>query len=164
MNPVLDRSLLRRRFTPAEDGALKRLVSVYGLDNWGIIASFMPERNARQCRERYESYLAPNVYNAPWTDEEDGLLRRMVGEVGLRWVKLVSHFPGRNTNSLKNRWHKVLCKKDTPPAPQITNQPLPILLAPPQSPLPVPSPTQSDDFAEEMENDVDVFCEGMSFF
>jgi hypothetical protein len=101
----------RRRFTVNEDQTLRGLVCTYGLNRWETIASYLPERTARQCRDRYEYYLAPNVYNPPWTDAQDELLETKVSEWGTKWVFLARFFPGRNGNHLKNRWYKVLVKK-----------------------------------------------------
>jgi hypothetical protein len=103
--------LPRRRFTSNEDQALRTLVCMYGLNRWDTIAAFLPERTSRQCRERYEYYLAPNVYNSPWTHLEDELLETKVAEYGTKWVSLTRFFPGRTGNRLKNRWYKVLSKR-----------------------------------------------------
>jgi hypothetical protein len=92
---------------------LRRLVCLFGLSQWEAIASHIPDRTARQCRERYEYYLAPNVYNPPWTAAEDELLERKVPESGRKWSSLAKLFPGRNANHLKNRWYKVLVKRRT---------------------------------------------------
>jgi hypothetical protein len=101
----------RRRFTANEDKTLRGLVCMYGLNEWRTIAAFLPERTPRQCRDRYEYYLAPNVYNPPWTDAEDALLQQKIAECGSKWVFLSRFFPGRNGNHLKNRWYKVLAKR-----------------------------------------------------
>jgi hypothetical protein len=106
--------LPRRRFTPNEDQTLRTLVCVYGLNRWETIAAFLPERTSRQCRERYDYYLAPNVYNPPWTNLEDRLLETKVAEYGTKWASLTGFFPGRTGNQLKNRWYKVLSKKAKP--------------------------------------------------
>jgi hypothetical protein len=103
--------LPRRRFNVKEDQTLRGLVCAYGLNRWDEIARFLPERTPRQCRDRYEYYLAPNVYNPPWTGEEDELLKKEVAEWGSKWVFLTRFFPGRTGNHLKNRWYKVLSKQ-----------------------------------------------------
>jgi hypothetical protein len=102
---------LRRRFTENEDKTLRTLVGMFGLNKWEKIATFIPERTPRQCRDRYEYYLAPNVYNPPWTDAEDELLRKKLTQFGPKWVMLARSFPGRTGNHLKNRWYKVLLKR-----------------------------------------------------
>jgi hypothetical protein len=47
----------RTRFKPDEDRALTELVYRHGVQNWHRIASLMPRRNARQCRDRWNHYL-----------------------------------------------------------------------------------------------------------
>jgi hypothetical protein len=109
--PIWSKHAPRRRFTANEDQTLRGLVCVYGLNQWDAIARFLPERTPRQCRDRYEYYLAPNVYNPPWTDTEDALLKEKFAEWGAKWVFLSRFFPGRTGNHLKNRWYKVLVKR-----------------------------------------------------
>jgi hypothetical protein len=109
MKPVPSHPL-KRRFTPAEDAALRGLVSQFGLNHWTRIAEFIPERTARQCRDRYEHYLESTTQSTPWTPQEDDILRNAVRDLGHRWREIAVFLPGRNANSLKNHWHKVLAK------------------------------------------------------
>jgi hypothetical protein len=108
----LTNKVRKRRFTPEEDSALCTLFSVFGQNQWDEIAQFIPQRTPRQCRERYENYLATNILNLAWTQSDDELLLRMISVVGHRWTSMIEFFPGRNINNLKNRWHKVLSKRE----------------------------------------------------
>jgi hypothetical protein len=94
-----------------EDQALRRLVGAYGLGQWEAIAACMPERSARQCRERYDYYLAPSAYCRPWTPEEDARLEEKVAECGSRWALLTRFFPGRDSGQLKSRWHTAVARR-----------------------------------------------------
>ena len=51
----------RAKFTKEEDEMLKNLVENFGDNNWQVISSKMPGRNSRQCRERWQNYLSPDV-------------------------------------------------------------------------------------------------------
>jgi hypothetical protein len=102
--------LLKRRFTTAEDAAIQHLVSTLGSHKWEEIGQLIPGRSARQCRERYENYLAEIISSCPWTKEDDERLLRIANECGHHWTEMAKFFPGRNPNNLKNRWHKVLSK------------------------------------------------------
>jgi hypothetical protein len=102
----------KRRFSPAEDAALCNLVTQFGTAQWNKIAEFIPERTARQCRDRYEHYLMLNANGHPWTPDEDARLGHAAQEYGHRWKEIAAAFPGRNANSLKNRWHKVVARID----------------------------------------------------
>jgi hypothetical protein len=97
----------RRRisFTPDEDDRLRELVSKYGTEDWAKIASKMPKRETRQCRERWLNYLAPSVIRAPWTAEEDAMLIQKVNELGRKWQQIAHFFKGRTDINVKNRWN-----------------------------------------------------------
>lgn len=94
----------RSKFTPDEDENLKSLVETYGTGNWVFIAKKMPNRNSRQCRERYLNYLNPELNTDPWTEEEDKLLEVKFAQLGARWVHMVQYFPNRTDAMIKNRY------------------------------------------------------------
>jgi len=98
----------RRIFTEDEDTKLSSLVSVFGINKWPYIARLMDNRTARQCRERYNNYLSPQISNAVWTNEEDLLLIELYKEYGTCWAKMVKHFNRRSGNNIKNRWNTYL--------------------------------------------------------
>jgi hypothetical protein len=93
------------KFTPQEDEMLRELVGRFGATDWRRVASHLSTRNSRQCRERWKNYLDPLVaHSQEWTDDDDALLESVFADVGSRWTTLASYFPGRSTNSVKNRW------------------------------------------------------------
>ncbi|OHT04873.1 Myb-like DNA-binding domain containing protein [Tritrichomonas foetus] len=96
--------LSRCKFTLVEDRRLSKLVHLYGEKNWEIIADLMRGRTVRQCRERWQHYLSPNVVNLPWTPEEDELLEQKFAEFGSSWKKIAEYFPNRNYIQLRNRF------------------------------------------------------------
>ena len=98
------RSHPRCGFTPEEDCLLIDLVAQFGNDNWNTIASYMENRNARQCKDRYTSYLSPTINNDPYTEEEDRLLMQKYNEFGPKWVKISKFFQNRTDISVKCRW------------------------------------------------------------
>ncbi|KAH0786587.1 Myb-like DNA-binding domain containing protein [Histomonas meleagridis] len=100
----------RKSFTPEEDSLLVQLVRIHGVNKWDVVASFMPDRNARQCRERWKSFLSPGIVNAPWTHEEDLKLVELYKKYGAKWAKITKFFVGRSDCNVKNRWQKI---KDT---------------------------------------------------
>ena len=99
--PVTTRS---RNFDRREDELLLDLVKKYGTDSWSTIANELGTRTARQCRNRYQDFLAPGLNKSPWTPEEDELLKRQYEEIGPRWAVLRSFFPGRTDLNIKNRF------------------------------------------------------------
>jgi hypothetical protein len=66
----------------------------------------MCTRNARQCRERWQNYLDPELRRSPWTAEEDLLLQAKVAEYGAGWHKISTFFVNRSPLSLRNRWQQ----------------------------------------------------------
>ena len=119
----------RRKFTPEEDELLKNLVQSYvGKVKWSQIAKLIPNRNAKQCRDRYNSYLCPGLTNKEWTHEEDQLLIQKLIQFGTHWKQISAYFPDRGSNNIKNRWYKFLSKKYpgllTVSSPELQSQPL----------------------------------------
>ena len=103
-----------QRFTPEEDKKLKRLVNNFGETAWDDIAELMDGRNARQCHDRWTSYLSPNINKAPWTPEEDRRIVKLQPHFKGKWVEMSKRFKGRTDIQLRNRWNvlkKRLVKK-----------------------------------------------------
>lgn len=94
----------KMKFTHNEDAQLKALVQAYGTSNWGLIASFMQNRNERQCRERYNNYLNNVLSTSPWTPDEDNLLMQKYSSMGSKWTKISEIFPHRSPLAIKNRF------------------------------------------------------------
>ena len=101
----------RVKFSPEEDNKLKDLVKTLG-NNWKEISLKMRTRTPRQCRTRYQNYLAPGYFNGEWTKEEDDLLTEKFRIFGSRWKEIKKFFPARTANALKNRWNYYLSKQE----------------------------------------------------
>ena len=102
---------MRIMFTQDEDRYLSYLVSQHG-ENWDVVANFMASRNARQCRDRYKNYLSPNIYNGPWTAQEDDELINKFLQLGPKWSAIAKYFPGRTDVNIKNRFATIGKKKN----------------------------------------------------
>lgn len=105
MPPKVQRHKKRYAFTPEEDDRLRELVEKHGENNWFHIASKMPKRDTRQCRERWFNYLSPKVINGTWSPEEDKVLAEKVSQFGRKWKAIEAFFPGRTDINIKNRWN-----------------------------------------------------------
>ena len=96
---------VRKNFSEDEDDQLRQLVELHGDNNWLTIAQFMPGRDSRQCKERWNHYLSPNVRMEPWRPDEDDLLEMKVQEMGRKWKVMEVYFPGRTDINIKNRFN-----------------------------------------------------------
>ena len=50
---------------------LRKKVAEYGLKKWKEIATFLPGRIGKQCRERWYNNVDPNLNKEKWTIAED---------------------------------------------------------------------------------------------
>ena len=98
----------RKPFSEDEDQKLKKLVKKYGeKSNWKIIASMMHGRDSRQCRDRWNHYLAPNNNSTEWSPEEDEMLMNLYFKNGRKWALFKIYFPGRTAVNIKSRWYRL---------------------------------------------------------
>ncbi|OHT09792.1 hypothetical protein TRFO_21141 [Tritrichomonas foetus] len=96
----------KSKFTPEEDEILRTVVEECGQSDWVEIAKRMPNgRNARQCRDRWQNYLSPDVVNGPWTEDEEALLVQKYNEIGPYWKQIATFFPTRTDINIKSRWN-----------------------------------------------------------
>lgn len=93
------------KFTKNEDAKLKYLVEKYTTKDWKLIASFLPPRTARQCRERWTNYINPELTQRPWTKEEDKVLIDLHQQIGNHWKIMEEFLPQRSKNNIKIRWN-----------------------------------------------------------
>ena len=93
----------RQMFSLKEDEMLVNLVQEYGPD-WKKLSHMMENRTTRQCRDRYQNYLAPGIRTEPWSQEEDSLLEKLVQENGFKWSTISRSFNQRTEVNIKNRW------------------------------------------------------------
>lgn len=93
-----------QKWTAAEDAQLYKLLMGQYAVNWDNIAKLMYNKNARQCKDRWNYYLSPSVNNGDWTPEDDMLLNQKVKELGTKWKEISTYFVGRTNTNCKNRW------------------------------------------------------------
>lgn len=106
----------RIKFQESEDQKLVNLVHQYGIKCWSFISSQMPGRTPRQCRDRWNHYLAPHTNISKWTVEEDQIIIKMVKKIGKQWSRIASLFPGRTGIAVRNRCCKLSRQKNADPS------------------------------------------------
>uniref|UniRef100_A0A1D1XDW3 Myb-related protein 3R-1 n=1 Tax=Anthurium amnicola TaxID=1678845 RepID=A0A1D1XDW3_9ARAE len=108
---VLDPALVKGAWTKEEDKHIIELVNKYGAKKWAVIASKMPGRIGKQCRERWHNHLNPAINKGAWTTEEEITLIRAHQTYGNKWAEIAKFLPGRADNSIKNHWNCSVKKK-----------------------------------------------------
>jgi hypothetical protein len=109
---VLDPGLVKGPWTKEEDDKVVNLVRIHGVKKWSIIASQLPGRIGKQCRERWTNHLDPSLKKGNWEPQEDELIISVQKEVGNKWAYIARLLPGRSDNAVKNRFYSTLSRKD----------------------------------------------------
>jgi len=103
-------SIIKRSWTPEEDAVLVAAVEKYGAARWSVIATHLSTgRMGKQCRERWNNHLSPDVKKSEWSEEEDRAILEGVAKMGTCWCDIVKvpALSGRKDNAIKNRFYSL---------------------------------------------------------
>ncbi|KAK3279566.1 hypothetical protein CYMTET_12556 [Cymbomonas tetramitiformis] len=95
-----------------EDDTLLRLVEKYGQQKWSVVASYLPDRKGKQCRERWHNHLRRDIKKGDWSAEEEKLLVEAHRALGNRWAEIARCMSGRSENAVKNHFNATLRRKE----------------------------------------------------
>ena len=124
-NKGINPKIKKGRWSSKEDELLRKTVGELGTSSWAKIAKRVQGRTSKQCRERWNIHLNPNLDKKEWTPEECKLLIEKQREHGNRWNVIATYFPGRSRVSIKNHWHRLQRRKgiQNPQGQPIIHQP-----------------------------------------
>jgi hypothetical protein len=123
-SPASTRRERPKPWTSEEDQVLLSLIDSAGKKDWSSISLILGDRTGKQCRQRYNYHLEQEYKKGGWTSEEDRTIIRLQAELGNCWSKIAKFLPGRNDNSVKNRWYCALLRQDAQSAAPCTRDSL----------------------------------------
>lgn len=114
-------NLKNRDWSTEEDHLLLELIksNEYGQNNkfkWANISQSFNQkissknnfRLGKHCRERFFNHLNPRLRKGDWSNQEDVILLTNYLKFHKRWSKINSYLEGRNDNSVKNHFYKLM--------------------------------------------------------
>lgn len=101
-----------RKWNATEDRQLLHSVNEYiavgAAPDYRIIAKKIHHRSPKQCRERYENSLQPDVKRGEWSYDETLTLAKLMTVHGQNWAAVKDQLKTRTYNAIKKKGRKLL--------------------------------------------------------
>lgn len=94
-------------WTNVEDEILKASISKYGLNQWSRVSSLLPNKTAKQCKQRWQEWLDPRIRKSEWTKEEDEKLLSLIKLRPNQWNS-IGIMMNRTVNQCIERYQQLL--------------------------------------------------------
>lgn len=116
---LTERKYTKSPFTAEEDRMLSMIVDTVLAASggkridWNFVASQMMNRNARQCKDRWEGYLDTKINRNEFTTEENYFILKKVDEIGKKWKIIASLMKHRTDVAVKAQYRKLVRRNIT---------------------------------------------------
>lgn len=118
VNEISKSGTLRPGIWSAPEDELLVSVLKKGIEKWGQIANLLNKemhkglkiRTGKQCKERWNNYLNPDVNRGSWTESEDITALECYKIHGNKWSVIAKSINNRTESSVKNRIKSLLNK------------------------------------------------------
>lgn len=101
-----------RKWTSVEDmkliSSVNEYLSVGSIPDYRMIAKRINHRSPKQCRERYENSLQPDVKRGEWSFDETLILAQLMTSHGQNWAAVKDQLKTRTYNAIKKKGRKLL--------------------------------------------------------
>lgn len=95
------------KFSKPNDIKLLELVEQYGTHSWMKIAKYFKNKTPKQCRDRWNNYVNPDIKRTAWTKEEDKQLLDYYSQIGPQWTVMMPYFGNRTPGDIRFRYLKL---------------------------------------------------------
>jgi iron-sulfur cluster repair protein YtfE (RIC family) len=100
---------VKGNFTREEDHVLMSMAGdPQPSNNWREIASLLPGRSGKQCRDRWCNVLDPRRKRSKWTQEEDAVVLEAYQRLGNSWAAIQQLLPGRTQLQVRDRLRTIV--------------------------------------------------------
>lgn len=104
---VLKPALLKGVWSQEEDAIIYDCIG-RGIIDWSEVASYLPKRKAKHCRERWNNHLDPDISKGEWSADEEAKLLSAVEAHGTSWNLVARQIPGRSEAMIQQHWNAIV--------------------------------------------------------